>query len=490
MLPKGMLLQNRYRITRPLAQGGMGAVYEAEAVHLGGHRIAVKETFFDEDQHVLRQQFQREASTLARLNHPALPRVIDHFTEGEGQFLVMEFINGDDLGKLLEERSGGFPVEWVLEWADTILDALNYIHTQHPPVIHRDIKPQNLKLTPAGKIFLIDFGLAKDATTPTRPGKSLHAFTAAYAPPEQIKGEGTDFRSDLFSLGATLYQLLTGEAPLDVRVRAETMRYTVSDPLRLAHQLNPQVPFSLSAIIMQAMAIEKDDRFESAAAMRLSLQVLRQEQDIMARMPPPEPKTLQPVILQTDRAELRRTEEQRFQGTEVPVGQKIQSNIHPSDPVTVVYSDVNRNTPPINRPQRTPPYFAILLLIFFGFGVPALGTLYYIHYYVPEQEHSQEEMQRKQRIEEMDAHLVKANEKLATVRAVFGNKVISDPQRKEKFTEDLNKVSKKYEQVRERKASEEATFSVSIFNELRKECDDIMDELDKLEEKLRDITFN
>jgi serine/threonine protein kinase len=210
VLSPGVILQQRYRITRLLARGGMGAVYEAEAVHLRNATVAVavKETFFGEDRQSLREQFEREAATLARLRHPALPQVKDHFIEGGGQFLVMDFIEGDDLDTLLERRlneiGSPFGFRQVMEWAERLLDALGYIHGQYPPVIHRDIKPQNLKLTPRAELFLIDFGLAKDATTPTSPGNSLHAYTLEFAPPEQIKGEGTDARSDIYSLGATL----------------------------------------------------------------------------------------------------------------------------------------------------------------------------------------------------------------------------------------------------------------------------------------------
>ena len=211
MLANGMLLQERYRIIRLLARGGMGAVYEAEAVHLGNAPVAVKQTFYNEHQRTLREQFEREAATMARLRHPALPRVSDHFVEGGGQFLVMEFIPGDDLLALFNRRGRPFDCGHVLAWAETLLDALDYIHTQHPPVIHRDIKPQNLKLTPRGELFLIDFGLAKNATTPTHSSASLHAYTLSYAPPEQIEGAGTDPRSDLYSLAATLHHLLAGE---------------------------------------------------------------------------------------------------------------------------------------------------------------------------------------------------------------------------------------------------------------------------------------
>ncbi len=286
MLANGMLLQERYRIIRLLARGGMGAVYEAEAVHLGNAPVAVKQTYYNEQQLALREQFEREAATMARLRHPALPRVSDHFVEAGGQFLVMEFIPGDDLFELLKRRGRPFECGQVLAWAETLLDAIDYIHTQHPPVIHRDIKPQNLKLTPRGELLLIDFGLAKNATTPTHSSASLHAYTLSYASPEQIEGAGTDPRSDLYSLAATLHHLLAGEPPVDARVRQEVVRYQAPDPLRLLHQVNPQIPPAVAMVIARAMALDREYRYTSAAAM---LQALREAGRLIAATTPEAP---------------------------------------------------------------------------------------------------------------------------------------------------------------------------------------------------------
>jgi eukaryotic-like serine/threonine-protein kinase len=301
MLANGMLLQERYRIIRLLARGGMGAVYEAEAVHLGNAPVAVKQTYYNEQQLALREQFEREAATMARLRHAALPRVSDHFVEAGGQFLVMEFIPGDDLFALLKRRGRPFDCGQVLAWAETLLDALDYIHTQHPPVIHRDIKPQNLKLTPRGELFLIDFGLAKNATTPTHSSASLHAFTLSYAPPEQIEGAGTDPRSDLYSLAATLHHLLAGEPPVDARVRQEVVRYQAPDPLRLLHQVNPQIPPAVAMVIARAMALDREYRYGSAGAMR---QALREAGRLIAATTPeapfpPRPQTQEEYRLQS-----------------------------------------------------------------------------------------------------------------------------------------------------------------------------------------------
>jgi eukaryotic-like serine/threonine-protein kinase len=162
MLAPNTLLQNRYLVQKLVRQGGMGAVYQALDQRLG-NTVALKETLFTDD--TLRAAFEREAHLLARLRHSVLPVVSDHFVDGEGQFLVMQFIPGDDLGGILKRQARPFAVDDVLRWADQLLDALDYLHTQHPPIVHRDIKPQNLKLTERRDIVLLDFGLAKSISS-------------------------------------------------------------------------------------------------------------------------------------------------------------------------------------------------------------------------------------------------------------------------------------------------------------------------------------
>ena len=151
MIETGKILQQRYRIDKQIGQGGMGAVYVATDERFGSV-VAIKETLLMDDSY--RKAIEREARLLNSLKHQALPRVTDHFLEDNGQFLVMEFVPGEDLGQMLERDAKPFPVDQVLNWADQLLDALEYLHTQSVPVIHRDIKPQNLKLTPRGQIIL------------------------------------------------------------------------------------------------------------------------------------------------------------------------------------------------------------------------------------------------------------------------------------------------------------------------------------------------
>src|SRR6187549_1577245 len=265
MLTPDTILQGRYRVVRQLGQGGMGAVYEAVDQRLDT-TVALKETLFSDER--LRRQFEREARLLARLHHPALPRVSDHFSEGEGQFLVMQFIPGDDLSEMMTRKRGPFAPDQVLTWADQLLDALDYLHTQDPQIVHRDIKPQNMKLTSRGQIILLDFGLAKGQAgeiSRVSTTASIFGYTPNYAPLEQIQGLGTDSRSDLYSLGATLYHLMTGVKPPDALTRAAALVNGQSDPLVAATDLNPTVATEVSAVLQQAMAQNREQRFPSAS---------------------------------------------------------------------------------------------------------------------------------------------------------------------------------------------------------------------------------
>ncbi|HEY7184275.1 MAG TPA: bifunctional serine/threonine-protein kinase/formylglycine-generating enzyme family protein, partial [Blastocatellia bacterium] len=276
----GEVLQGRYCILRKLSdKGGMGVVYQAEDLRLHS-QVVVKETRYLQLNPDMRdtalKAFSREARLLANLRHAVLPRVMDYFNEGDGYFLVMEFIPGKDLEELLSSRGEGFPVEDVLQWADRLLETLEYLHDHDEPIIHRDIKPANLKLTPRGEVMLLDFGLAKGAVVGTPAASSVWGYTRQYAPLEQIKGTGTNPRSDLFSLAATLYHLLTGHAPPDAIERISEVAIGNPDPLRPMAELNRSVSANISALISSAMAIKPDDRPATAAAMRQALREIKQ----------------------------------------------------------------------------------------------------------------------------------------------------------------------------------------------------------------------
>jgi serine/threonine protein kinase len=289
-LPTGTVLQRRYRIIRQLGHGGFGAVYEAldDELNLS---FALKETFYAEDEE-LRQAFRREARMLARLSHEAFPRVTHYFTEGDGCFLVMELIHGDDLDKLLSRRGAPFEQELVLTWADQILDALEDLHASG--IVHRDIKPSNIKLTPKGRIKLLDFGIAKGETggetTLLSTTGSMAAATLQYAPLEQvlkaspqfqmmlsvvssdkvaeIMRERTDATSDLYALAATLYQLLTKQLPPDAPTRALSIWTGKPDPLKPVGQINPQFSNEVFKVLEKAMRLEKRARWQTAGEMR------------------------------------------------------------------------------------------------------------------------------------------------------------------------------------------------------------------------------
>lgn len=276
LLAPNSLIHQRYLISRRIGQGGMGAVYEALDQRLG-NTVALKQMLVSGEH--LDKAFAREARLLARLRHLALPRVIDYFIEEAGQFLVMDYIPGSDLQNLLEQRSK-IPVPEVLLWADQILDALEYLHRQNPPVVHRDIKPQNLKLSPDNEVMLLDFGLAKGysgGNTQTASPASLHGFTLKYAPIEQIQGTGTATVSDLYSLGATLYHLLTGLPPIDALTRTCNHLNQEPDSLTPIQMMNPQVPNKVSQIVLKAMSLRMQERPASATEMRTEIQTIKTE---------------------------------------------------------------------------------------------------------------------------------------------------------------------------------------------------------------------
>ncbi|NJP07100.1 MAG: SUMF1/EgtB/PvdO family nonheme iron enzyme [Chloroflexaceae bacterium] len=263
MIPNSTLIANRYEIVHHIAGGGMGSVYQARDTRLD-HTVALKQLVLTAPD--ARTAFEREAKMLAPLRHPVLPTVSDYFDDQAGLFLVMEYIPGDDLGQLLHQRGQPFALEQVLRWADQLFDGLEYLHQQH--IVHRDIKPQNLKLTAKGDIILLDFGIAKQSTM-----GSVVASTPGFAPIEQEQGTGTDGRSDLYALSATLYCLLTARRLVSSikRLVAESRRE--ADPVAPLHQLNPQVPLPVSEVMMQGLALHADQRPASAAVMR---QLLRQ----------------------------------------------------------------------------------------------------------------------------------------------------------------------------------------------------------------------
>ena len=267
-------MQNRYRIVRQLGSGGMGAVYEAIDLRLEV-TLALKQTLSPDEN--LWKQFEREARLLAQLNHSALPRVSDYFTEGDNAFLVMQYIAGVDLAQIIKQQQGPLPRNQVVVWADQLLDALIYLHSRDRRIIHRDIKPHNLKLTPDGQIALLDFGLARRQSTGASDGISqsgIFGYSPNYAPLEQIQDQGTSPQSDIYALGATLYHLLTGVKPPDALTRATALVNSKANPLRPANEISNAVGPELAAILGRAMAQNPEGRYRSAAEFREALRRL------------------------------------------------------------------------------------------------------------------------------------------------------------------------------------------------------------------------
>lgn len=237
----GSTLENRYRLDRLLGQGGMGAVYRAWDQRLE-QWVALKENMMTSAE--AQAQFEREAKVLARLRHPNLPRVIDHFVTKDGvQYLVMDYVDGPNLAELLKAQ-GRLAPEDIRQWLGQVCDALAYLHGQNPPVIHRDIKPQNTKITSDGRVILVDFGLSKVGAGQERTATGALGVTPGFSPPEQYGAGHTDQRSDIYALAATLYALLTGETPPDSVQRA-IQNAVLTPPRRLNPALNPALESAL-----------------------------------------------------------------------------------------------------------------------------------------------------------------------------------------------------------------------------------------------------
>jgi serine/threonine protein kinase len=266
-LQPGATLHGRYTVIGLIGAGGMGAVYLADDNRLDGRRCAVKETqalpgLSEEAAQAMRTQFHREASILSQLDHPNLPKVSDYFSEGDRDYLVMDYVAGPDLHQMVTEarRDGRFlPEPAVVAWITQLGEALSYLHSQKPPVLHRDVKPANIKLTPEGRVKLVDFGLVKplDPDDP-KTMTSLHGVgSLPYTPLEQYVDDlgHTDPRSDLYGLGATFYHLLTGQEPPSAQAR-----FLNPDVLIPPCRINSAVSPAVEAAILQAMALHPRER--------------------------------------------------------------------------------------------------------------------------------------------------------------------------------------------------------------------------------------
>ncbi|NJN68464.1 MAG: serine/threonine protein kinase, partial [Chloroflexaceae bacterium] len=270
LLQPGTIIHSRYCIVRLLGQGGMGAVYEAENQAAFGSKVALKQiiippTATPQQVDLFVRAFEREARMLSDLDHPALPDVRDYFTTPEGRFLAMKFVSGRDLNEMLKQRlhhtGHPFAENEVLDWLDQVLEALEYLHARTPPVVHRDLKPHNLKLTPRGQVMVLDFGIAKGVSAQTSgASSSMFAYTLDYAPLEQIQGKGTDPRSDLFSLASTACHLILGRSLKELHADALSRVSAVADGQPDPLPPLPGVSQTMQGALRQALALKPDHR--------------------------------------------------------------------------------------------------------------------------------------------------------------------------------------------------------------------------------------
>ncbi len=288
-LNSGEVLRGRYKIRQRIGQGGIGSIYLADDQRLEGRLCAIKEVEHDRSLPAkifeeAREQFMREATVLARLDHPNLPKVSDFFSQNKRDYLVMDYVPGKDLRDLMldaRRRKTFLREDVVLGWANQIANALTYLHRQDPPIIHRDIKPSNLKLTPSGLVKLVDFGLVKvlvpdEMTITVIQGQG----TILYTPLEQYGSDGvhTDVRSDVYSLGATLYHLLTNKAPADAR-----NRFLNPDSLLPPKEINSSISNRTQRGVRWAISLHPDERPDSVEDFRLFL--LGQKEIITSPLP-------------------------------------------------------------------------------------------------------------------------------------------------------------------------------------------------------------
>jgi protein kinase-like protein len=268
-LTPGTVVQGRYEVVTPVGQGGLGTVYRVVDVLFGRSNVyALKEQW--EQSPSARKQFAREGAWLKALNHPNIPKVLEYFEWNNRLYLVMNFVEGDNLERRLAANgSRPLPEGQVINWVLPICDALHYLHTRRPPIIHRDVKPSNIVVTPAGHSVLVDLGIAKEHA----PGANATATfvrkagTEGYAPPEQYASAGQAGPwSDVYGMGATLYQLLTTQIP-----PTAVERVALDAPLIAPRDLNPYISQTTSDAVMRALAIRPSDRFQTVPELKRAL---------------------------------------------------------------------------------------------------------------------------------------------------------------------------------------------------------------------------
>jgi serine/threonine protein kinase len=249
------VLQDRYEVVNHLGQGGMGTVYVARDRRLGRRQCVVKKLrddfFREEDKEKAMAFFEREADVLSKLQHSNIVHIHDSFKEDGDCYLVMEYVEGENLHQMLGRRGEPFPEEQVLQWASQIAEVLDYLHTNDPQIIYRDLKPSNIMIDTKDRVKLVDFGIARPYV---EDSDNTHVVSAGYSPPEQYWG-AADPRSDVYALGATMYFLLTGEEPLALQT---------SSPRKMSMDISEHSDM----IVQRATAQDLLLRYQSALEMK------------------------------------------------------------------------------------------------------------------------------------------------------------------------------------------------------------------------------
>ena len=258
----GSVIDGKYEILKQIGKGGMSVVYLAMDKRLN-KQWAVKEVQKHgrgKNGEVVVQSLLAEANMMKRFDHPALPRIVDIIDNGDTIYVIMDYIEGESLDKILE-LSGPVDQENVIEWAKQICDILHYLHSQTPPIVYRDMKPANLMLRPDGTVKIIDFGIAREYKEENLSDTKVLG-TRGYAAPEQLDREQqTDPRTDIYGLGATMYHLLTGKSPAKVDMHTKTVR-----------QYNSNIYIGLENIVKKCIEYDPADRYQSAAELMYALE--------------------------------------------------------------------------------------------------------------------------------------------------------------------------------------------------------------------------
>src|SRR5215471_16974066 len=290
LLPIGTVLDGKFKIVQVLGEGGMGTVYKVEQVGKPGYFRAVKELLIppntsSEDRKTAIERFDKEIDMLFNLKHPRIPSLILSFQEHGNYYFVMEFVPGRSLEKILEDNKGPLDEQRVIPWMMQVCEALTYIHSRTPPIILRDLKPGNIMITPDDEVQLIDFGIAR-RFDPNKRTNTENLGTISYASPEHLgsitlpgqkrsaqnpgKLVQTDARSDIYSLGATMYHLITNYEPDPIQTPTLGSIHAKNPRLRTV-QVGNKTVCPIEQVIIKAMQQDPAQRFQNAEAMRVAL---------------------------------------------------------------------------------------------------------------------------------------------------------------------------------------------------------------------------